>query len=203
MSIWIRGAVATALLLGAATAVAGPMEPLKKAAIEAPSTAAGSTSMLSDATTATRPSEASLDRLLRAMKEEQAMEGIRKQFDMSFRTSLEIIKEQHGNKEDYDRWLDVYQAKYTAVVDQWFSWDTIKPIYMQMYGEVYSQKEVDDQITFFESPAGMAFTDKMPLLMKKSGDFMQEQVGTMLQQLQQIESEMLEEMQGEEERGSQ
>lgn len=198
MSIWIRGAVASTLLLSAATAVAGPAEPLQKAAIEAQSAAPRSKSGLSDATTAAKPSDASLDRLLRAIKVEQTIEGMREQSDMSFRASLEMMKEQRGREID-ERWIDAYRTKYTAVVDQWFSWDKMKPLYMQIYGEVYSQKEVDDLVAFFESPAGMAFTDKMPLVMKKSAEFAQEQTGPMLLQLQQMESEILEEMQKEEE----
>jgi hypothetical protein len=57
------------------------------------------------------------------------------------------------------------------------SWATLRPMYVQIYRDTFTQKEVDGLIAFYKSPTGVAFVDKMPVVMQKSQALMQTRIG--------------------------
>ncbi len=48
------------------------------------------------------------------------------------------------------------------------SWETMRPQYVKLYSDTFSESEIDGMLTFYESPVGKALFEKMPLLMRKS-----------------------------------
>jgi len=63
------------------------------------------------------------------------------------------------------RTLDAVPAKFEKAIRDEMSWDKLRPRYVQIYQETFTQKEVDGLIAFYKSPTGAAFVSQMPLLM--------------------------------------
>jgi uncharacterized protein len=60
-----------------------------------------------------------------------------------------------------------------AMLREEMTWDKLRPVYVQIYQESFTQEEIDGLIAFYESPAGFAFVEKMPFVMQKSMSIMQ------------------------------
>ena len=73
------------------------------------------------------------------------------------------------------------------------SWAKMKPLMVRIYADSFTQEELDGLIAFYESPAGKAFTRKMPVVMEKSMQLMQERVGPLMERM---EAKMREAMAG-------
>ena len=46
--------------------------------------------------------------------------------------------------------------------------DKIRPQLVKLYGETFSAEEIDNILTFYQSPAGHALLDKRPVIMSKT-----------------------------------
>jgi len=60
------------------------------------------------------------------------------------------------------------QDRIQAVVARMLSWEKIKPQYVALYAETFTEDEIDGMLAFYRSPAGRAMREKMPVLMQKS-----------------------------------
>ena len=63
------------------------------------------------------------------------------------------------------------------------TWDKLRPLYVQIYQESFTQEEIDGLIAFYESPAGVAFVEKMPFVMQKSMSIMQSRMAPMMEKM--------------------
>jgi hypothetical protein len=74
-------------------------------------------------------------------------------------------------------------------VMQWFSdffvWEEMRDLFVDIYVEVFSKEEIDEMVSFYESPLGQKMLAKMPALMQKSMEKTQAMLQEKLPQLQQ------------------
>jgi hypothetical protein len=56
------------------------------------------------------------------------------------------------------------------------NWAKIKPVFNQIYRDVFEQEEVDGLIAFYQSSAGKAYLTKMPQVIQKSTTLGQSQL---------------------------
>ena len=68
-------------------------------------------------------------------------------------------------------------------------WDSMESLYLKVYGDTFSQQEIDGMTAFYASPAGQAVIAKMPLAVKSSMSEMQERVRGMIPKIQQMAKE--------------
>ena len=54
-----------------------------------------------------------------------------------------------------------------------FSWDKMKEDYITLYADTFTEEELKGIIAFYKSPAGQAFIQKQPELMKRSMELSQ------------------------------
>lgn len=55
-----------------------------------------------------------------------------------------------------------------ALVSAELSWEKLKPDYVTLYADTFSEEELRGLIDFYKSPAGQAFSRKQPELMRRS-----------------------------------
>jgi hypothetical protein len=66
------------------------------------------------------------------------------------------------------------QDRIQALIARMLSWERLKPQYVALYGETFTEEEIDGMLAFYRSPAGRAMREKMPALMKKSMELTQQ-----------------------------
>lgn len=111
---------------------------------------------------------AKIEELFTVMHVDQNMKQIQELATREIKTAA--VQQFHGATPtpDQQKKLDDFQQKANTVVEAQIGWDKVKPDFLQMYSEAYSEPEVDGILAFYKSPAGQAMLTKMPQLTTKS-----------------------------------
>lgn len=81
------------------------------------------------------------------------------------------------------------QQKVQDVVHARLSWDKMRPQYIKIYSETFTDEELDGLLGFYDSPAGRAMIKKTPELIAKSMAIAQAQMVDILPEIQRIVAE--------------
>ena len=66
------------------------------------------------------------------------------------------------------------------------SWERLRPQYVKLYAETFTDQEIDGMLAFYESPVGHSVLQKMPLLMQKSMSLGMAQLADVVPELQRL-----------------
>jgi hypothetical protein len=78
------------------------------------------------------------------------------------------------------------RAKMMVVLGAELDWNTLEPIYIDIYTQSFTQHEIDGMIAFYKSEPGRAVLAKMPLVMQKTMLAMQTRMTTMMPKIEKI-----------------
>ncbi len=70
------------------------------------------------------------------------------------------------------------------------SYQTLKPDFIRIYPDTYTEEELDGLVKFYESPAGQAFVNKMPVVMTKTMELVQQRMQTLMPHMQERMKEL-------------
>jgi hypothetical protein len=82
----------------------------------------------------------------------------------------------------------------TKLVREKFSWEKMKPMFVDIYAEVFTAKELDDITAFYESPEGQKFVEKQPELMRVTMQKMQGLMAEIMPEIQKETAKMVEQL---------
>ena len=145
-------------------------------------------------TQAAPPSDASINQLLELSKAGALMDSVWAQMDGFMKTSMQQVTKGKPLSADEQAIMNKQQTKMIAIMKDELSWAKIKDGFVQVYRETFTQEEVDGIIAFYTSPAGQAFGDKQPALMKNTMTLMQQRMGPIMQKIQQMSAETAKEL---------
>ncbi|HEX8954642.1 MAG TPA: DUF2059 domain-containing protein [Burkholderiaceae bacterium] len=117
---------------------------------------------------AATPSEESVNRLLDDMHIEKVLDAVRPQLDNLLKQSEQQALAQNAKAPSAaeQKILDKFHAKVVSIINANLTMDIFRPVYVRVYKQSFSQEEIDGLITFLESPAGKAYTEKLPVAMQ-------------------------------------
>jgi hypothetical protein len=78
------------------------------------------------------------------------------------------------------------QTKIMDLVKARISWEKMRPQYVMLYAETFSDEEISGMLAFYGSPAGRAMLEKMPALVTKIMEVAQAQMKDILPEIQRI-----------------
>ena len=58
-------------------------------------------------------------------------------------------------------------ARMVALIQEQLSWERQEPMYMRLYTQTFTEDEVAGMLAFYETPAGRATIEKMPLVLRQ------------------------------------
>jgi len=145
-------------------------------------------------TQAAPPSDESINQLLELSKAGKLMDSVWAQMDGLIKSSEQQVTKGKPLNADEQAIMDKQQAKMIAIMKDELSWDKLKDGFVRVYRETFSQEEIDGIIAFYKSPAGQAFIDKQPALMKNTMALMQQRMGPVMQKIQQMTEETAKEL---------
>ena len=85
---------------------------------------------------------------------------------------------------DQETALGEFEDKVARVMSDALAWEKLKPAYVRLYTEAYSEAELDDIIAFYRSPTGQSVVAKGPALMAKASEIAQQRLATVMPELQ-------------------
>jgi hypothetical protein len=143
------------------------------------------------ATPSSQPaSAASINELLRVMQVHKLMDLVIAQVvaqeDGRFRrTAMQMTNGQSPDASE-QKIIDAQAAKMDELLKQEMSWDSIKPIYVDLYSKHFTQQEINDALDFYRSPSGQAMVTKMPAVMAQATQLRQARMASYAPQSQKI-----------------
>ena len=81
------------------------------------------------------------------------------------------------------------QDKIMDMVKSRLNWEKLRPQYVKIYSETFTAGEIDGLLAFYESPAGRAMMEKMPVLIAKTIAVTQGQMAEIMPEIQRIAKE--------------
>ena len=117
--------------------------------------------------------------------------------EANLKQSLELISKQMKSgvvqqitgvklPEDQQKRVDELQAKVEQLVYSAIEWEKLKPDFVKLYADAFTEEQLDDILTFYRSPSGQAMIGKMPELMPKAMEISQRRMAEIMPQLQQM-----------------
>lgn len=98
--------------------------------------------------------------------------------------NINLSKAQAGIMKDY------YTKLYNLLGTE-LKWDKIKPFFIKLYAENFTEKDIDQLTKFYESPVGKKYIRKMPVLLDKGMQLGQERVQMLIPQIQALTKDMM------------
>jgi hypothetical protein len=114
------------------------------------------------------------------MVSEQTKSGVLQQM-MGVKTSPEAQKD-----------LAAFQDKVANLIADVFAWEKLKPAYVKLYAEAFTDEELDGIVAFYKSPTGKAMVAKTPSLMTKASTVVQQRMAEAQPALQKLIREFAE-----------
>jgi uncharacterized protein len=85
---------------------------------------------------------------------------------------------------------DEMQQKVMALISDRLRWEKVKPAFVKLYADTYTEEEIASIVEFYKSPAGKAMLEKMPVLMQRSMAVGQQLTGDLAPEIKRITEEL-------------
>ena len=116
------------------------------------------------------------------------------QMSTAMKTSMQQQTAQLNLTPEQQGYADTFAAKVDAILKNSLSMDSLKPVFLKVYLDTYTEDELDGILAFYRSPAGQAFVSKTPILMQRSIQLMQQQIGVVQPQMEEAQKEFMQQM---------
>jgi hypothetical protein len=130
------------------------------------------------------PSDADIERLLKASRAESMLNAILPQMEAMQRQQFEQLTAGKPLSAEQKADVDRIQSRTNAIVRESLAWEQMRPVYIDVYKKTFTSEEVKAMAKFYESPAGKSLLDKTPLLMQNLMQAIQQKMIPMLEALQ-------------------
>ncbi len=116
-----------------------------------------------------------------------------KEMDQTLQESMELLTSQAKLSAKQKSSLDSFRSRFNRGMREELSWRKLRPVVAQVYRETFTQEEIDGLLAFFTSPAGIAYTEKTPVVLQKTLTLVQERIAPFEKQMEEEIRKALEE----------
>ncbi len=134
----------------------------------------------------TAASEASIREFLVITNAAKLMEQSLVQGDAMIKNGLQQAIAGHPATPEQQKIIDDMQNKMMALLRDELKWEKYEPIYIDIYKQSFTQKEMNGVLAFYKSPAGRAFIVKMPVVMQHTMETLPKMMQSLMPKLQQL-----------------
>lgn len=85
--------------------------------------------------------------------------------------------------------MDEFQTKMGRIIADALSWDALKPSYVKLYADAFTEDEIDGILAFYKSPAGQAMVSKTPQLMTQGSQVALQRMASVQPEIQKLMNE--------------
>ena len=125
--------------------------------------------------------QAKIERLLDVMNADATINQLFEQIK-----SMTAAQMPPGATPDQTAKAQEVQGKILDLVKSRISWEKMRPSYIKLYNDTFSDAEISGMLSFYESPAGRAMLAKMPALLSKLIEVAQSQMAEIQPEIQRI-----------------
>ena len=152
--------------------------------------------LFSSATVMAAPaSEDSIKQLLNVVQAQKLLDGTRAQLDSLMNKSIQQGLKGAVPTASQQLAITNMKGRMLALIQGELAWEKLEPLYVRLYQDSFSEEEITGMLAFYDTPAGQAVINKMPVLMQQTMLEMQKMTTGLIPQMQQIQQDFLAEMQ--------
>lgn len=137
------------------------------------------------------PSEKSVNELLDLSRMDKTLDQMMTQMDVGMKNGMQQGLRGRTLTPEQQAAAEKLTSEMAGIMKEELSMPKLKPLYLQVYRETFTQEEVEGLIAFYKSATGKAFVEKLPLVMQRAGALMQERMGPMMQKLSGMQNEFM------------
>ncbi len=145
---------------------------------------------LSWAAHAAPPTLESIERLMAVSQADKMAEGVRSQIRGSMKLVTDQMLQGQPVTPAEQRAIDNFSNKVSSMMNDELSADKLRPIYVVMYRETFTQEEVDGMIAFYQSPIGQSMLAKMPRAMQGINSELNRRMGPVMERMRQAAQDL-------------
>ena len=150
--------------------------------------------VLASAAMAAPASEASVRQLLEITNARGLVDTMKTRMEGTFGKAFDLAADDKKPSPAQQAAIEKMKARMEAVLTSYLDWSKLETVYVRVYQESFSEEDIQGMLSFYQTPAGGAVVEKMPLVMQKSAAEMQDSFKTMMPELQKIQTEFVAEM---------
>lgn len=132
------------------------------------------------------PSAASISQLLQVTQAHKLLDSTMARMDGMMRPSVAQAADGKPLDAGEQKIIDAQIGKMDDLMKREMSWNSMQPMYVDLYSKTFSQQDIDGMLAFYRSPAGQSMVAKMPALMAQLMQALQAKMGALMPQIQQI-----------------
>jgi hypothetical protein len=114
----------------------------------------------------TKPTEESIKKLLEATKARKMVDDMASQMDGYLNTTMQRALKGRTVGPEETRVMEKMRTDLVKMLKEEMAWENYEPMVIRIYRDSLTQEEVDGMIAFYQTPAGQAMINKLPLVMK-------------------------------------
>jgi hypothetical protein len=141
-----------------------------------------------------KPSDDSIRQLMAATQSRKLIDGMYDQVDAMMQKSINDALGGQKLTAEQQRIFDDMRARMVALLKETMSWDTLEPMFIELYQKSFTQHEVDGMLTFYKSEPGKAVIAKMPLVMQHTMVLMQNRMQVLMPKVQELQRQTVAEL---------
>ena len=130
------------------------------------------------------PSDADIERLLKASRAESMLGAILPQMETMQQQQFQQLTAGKDLTAEQKAEVERIQSRTNEIVRKSLAWEEMRPLYVDVYRKTFTSEEVKAIAKFYESPAGKNLLDKTPALMQNLMLAIQQKIVPMLDELQ-------------------
>ena len=130
------------------------------------------------------PSDADIERLLKASRAESMLGAILPQMEAMQQQQFQQLTAGKDLTAEQKAEVERIQSRTNEIVRKSLAWEEMRPLYVDVYRKTFTSEEVKSIAKFYESPAGKNLLDKTPALMQNLMLAIQQKIVPMLEELQ-------------------
>ena len=140
--------------------------------------------LLSASASAAPASTESVEALLELINAKQLVDGAHASIEGSIRQGMTTALGNTQPTAEQSRHMEVLSRKLVAAIEPEFNWAILKPEFVRVYTETFTQEEIDGIRQFYASPIGAALIAKMPLLQARCIEITQNRMASAIPRVQ-------------------
>ena len=113
-------------------------------------------------------SEESIKQLFSVTQVQKQLDAVNKQLDIMMNNSIQQCMKGKSPTPGTQQAINNMKNKMLALFQEEITWEKLEPMYLRLYKESFSEEEIVGMLSFYKTPAGQAFINKMPVLAQKT-----------------------------------
>ena len=135
--------------------------------------------------------KAAAEEMLQAMRSDEMMNKMLERQKEALVKMIPSLMPKDAPAESMQRVQQMMPKVMDATYKQ-LTWESLKPDFIQIYSEVFTEQELKDIAAFYRTPLGQKLLEKMPEVSTKSMQIVQKRMVTIMPEVQKVIKETIE-----------